>query len=175
MGKQCTGMVQCKQTWHAGNRVTQLCMHPANRSSGAMQTTMWIQVVDLTADTASHDDDDVVVVGIKPGLRPLRSLIKRTRPAAPPGQQPMHTAQHGQQAPQAHALPAGAWPAWLPPVAAQPVAPTRPSSPDSRKCAICLEKMEQMASTPCGCVTGLSSRQCSCNLTVALWQASACH
>lgn len=75
---------------------------------------------------ADDDDDDVVVVMTKPGtLR--QASIKRPRPALP------------------KAPPVAAFPTWAAP-------PPRPPSPDkeTRKCPICLEKMEEMATTPCG-------------------------
>lgn len=80
--------------------------------------------IDLTL-APDDDDDEVVVVMTKPGvLRP--PAVKRPRPAQP------------------KAPPVAVMPTWA--------APVRPPSPEreTRKCPVCLDKMEEMATTPCG-------------------------
>jgi len=95
----------------------------------------------VIGDSSSEDDDgaDVIVTAIRHGSRPLSSLIKRPRTAR------HHTTTAPQQKALVLAHAAG-------PVAApSPVVQPAPPSPDqSRKCAICLEKMEEMAAPPCG-------------------------
>ena len=100
-------------------------------------------VVDLTNEPDS-DPDEVQIVGERRGARgafPMRvpmAMMHRSRP------HPLH--QHNQQAQQAQ-KPQAQLPSWK-----EPPRPAPPSPEKGYKCAICLEKMEDMSSTSCGWV-----------------------
>ncbi|GAX73905.1 hypothetical protein CEUSTIGMA_g1355.t1 [Chlamydomonas eustigma] len=114
-------------------------LRPANTSSRVGSSTNSAIVIE-----SEDEDAEVVVVTIKPGIsRRLSMPFKRPRPL------------HGQLQQPTVAIPTGGGlPAGFQQPGPQSMPPQQqhqqPSSPEGRKCAICLEKMETMASTPCG-------------------------
>jgi hypothetical protein len=89
---------------------------------------------------SEDEDEEVVVVTIKPGIRRLNIPLKRPRLLN--GQLQQHTVAISTGAPIGFQQSV--------PQSIQPAQQQQPASPEGRKCAICLEKMETMASTPCG-------------------------
>lgn len=105
---------------------------PAPISSKSAGQAASRDVIDLSS--AAEDDDDVVVLCVKPG--------KRARPAVTGAHRDLPAAQRFRfvPSPMPRAL-----------LAEQRAPAPAPPSPETKfKCPICLEAMEQMATTPCG-------------------------
>ncbi|KAG1678205.1 hypothetical protein FOA52_016142 [Chlamydomonas sp. UWO 241] len=107
--------------------------------AGASSTAQHVDLTTLVDSPPRASDDDVVFVMSKPG--PVRSpgALKRSRQLAAAAAAALAGSSKG-----AAAL--------ANPLAHLPGAYRRPPSPDrgKAKCAICLDGMEQPASTPCG-------------------------